>query len=522
MNAFLEIVAQLVAAVQPESWLEQRYFPFPNLKEPRGRFVDACVFRQDAHGALGLLWISFDGMSDLMTFPFRLARHGEDGDLISLSPWSLREASSDPFFFDSWKRALHNKTTIVTENGAHFRVRYVGGEPNLLALNVSSDRKSVLSRLEMVEAIKIFRILSRENNVSPEVEMLEYLSTQKTFLSFPRLIAVYEYIAKNSPVANIAISTEYIHNNGPLWHDYLARLQVARFPDPEKEKTSREAWDDVLSTTENLGRLLGEFHRAMTNARENPSLVPEANFGEHFKNWLVYVRDQLSGLCCSLEAVVPRYPHFSPTMTHLASVVEVVLSKVGLFDSYGFRIRTHGRIHLGHVLNGVKGLYLFDFGMDPNDDFDADARHHGLSKQPSLMDLAALSLSLRYAWYMTDRRGRSPIIEEFLVKEDSVVDKFDGISMDHSDVCALPIASRKLLDVEGALLRAYMSAIGEDSSAAELVPNAPGAFLALYDLLFLFRILVECKKDFSIGNPRLKTSLRILGEFSKTVMSRGV
>jgi predicted trehalose synthase len=517
VNAFLEIVAQLVAAVQPDAWRELRYFPFPHLESPRGRFFDACLFRQNANGALGLLWISFEGTADLMTFPFRLARHCEDGDLISLSPWSLREASADAAFFEAWKLAMHNRTALLTEKGAQFRVRVVGGEPNLLALNVSSDRKSVLSRLEMMEAVRIFRKVSFESAHSLEVEILEYLNQQKIFLSFPRLIAVYEYLGKDSPVVNIAMSTEYIHNNGPLWHDFLARLQHARFPDIKNERSSREAWDDVLCTAENLGRLLGEFHRAMTHARDNPTLVPEFNAGENRRQWLEFVEADINFQSLQLEGVAHKFPKFAQTLLNLPNITEVLLSSIAKFEGLGLRICVHGRVHLGHILSGVKGLSLFDFGADAGEEF-SNHKAHGL-KRPSLTDLAALNLSLRYAWYMTDNVGYSPIIEEFFNQEEAGGKESTHSNRDEGNF--LTASHRRLGDIENTVLRSYMSAIGEDSAAAELVPNAPGGFLALYDLLFFLRVLSECRRDFDVGNPRLKTSLRILEEFSHTIVSRG-
>ncbi len=463
-----------------------------------------------------MLWISFEGTPDLMTFPFRLARHCEDGDLISLSPWSLREASADTAFFESWKQALHNRSALLTEKGAQFRVRVVGGEPNLLALNVSSDRKSVLSRLEMMEAIRIFRTVSFENAYSLEVEILEYLNQQKIFLSFPRLIAVYEYAGRDTPVVNIAMSTEYIHNNGPLWHDFLARLQHARFPDMKKERSSREAWEDVLSTAENLGRLLGEFHRAMTHARDNPTLLPESNAGENRRHWLDQVQNEIDFLSLKLSGVAQKFSQFATTLLNLPNTAEILLSSIAKFDGLGLRICVHGRIHLGHILSGVKGLSLFDFGAEAGEDF--SNQQTGSPKRPSLLDLAALNLSLRYAWYMTDNVGYSPIIEEFFQQEGA-----SGCDVPHpvrDDKSFHTASHRRLADIENTVLRSYMSAIGEDSTAAELVPNAPGGFLALYDLLFFVRVLGECRRDFEVGNPRLKTSLRILEEFSHNVRNR--
>ncbi len=517
MNAFLEIVSQLIAAVEPDHWRTQRFFPFPELSNPRARLHDACIFRQNSSGALGILWVSFLGFDDLMTLPFRLARYSEDGDLISLSPWSLREASADREFFEAWKFVFHSKQILLTEQGAQFRCRPSGGEPNLLSLNVYSDSKSVLSRVELHEALKIFRVFKKSGGESLEVEMLEYLNQQKIFLQFPRLISVYEYSSRDSMRTNIAISSEYVQNNGAVWHDFLARLYHARFPDVERERSSREAWEGVLKSGESMGRLLGEFHRAMTHARENPNLVPEGNIGELRKSWFERVRKVLRDRLEWVDEAVQKFPQFATAFSALPGLSSNLLDRVAEFEDLGVRIRIHGRIHLGHILNGVKGLYLFDFGVTPGIDPGEDADFSRL-KHPALKDLAALNLSLRYAWTMTDRRGRSPILDEFLDKPiENRWESWFGLR----ERSAFPAVERRLADIESSVLRAYMSAIGEDASATELVPNAPGGFLALYDLLFYLRILRECKRDYRSGNPRLKTSLRILEEFVRGMENRG-
>jgi predicted trehalose synthase len=516
VNAFLEIVSQLVAAVEPEQWLNQRFFPFADISAPRARLSDACIFRQNATGALGVLWVSFLGSDDLMTLPFRLARYSEDGDLIYLTPWSLREASADREFFEAWKFVFHNKHVLLTENGAQFSCKSCGGEPNLLALNVYSDAKSVLTRVEQQEALKIFRVSNKDSGDCVEVEMLEFLNQQKIFLSFPRLISVYEYSSRDLFRTHIAISSEYVQNNGALWHDFLGRLNHARFPDVERERSSREAWFGVLKSGEQVGRLLGEFHRAMTHARDNPNLVPEGNTGEVRKAWLERIELAMISRSDWIDEAPIRFGKGSSALRNVRKIAKELLERVQQFESLGIRIRTHGRIHLGHILNGVKGLYLFDFGVTSGLDPGEDPEFSRL-KHPALKDLAALNLSLKYAWLVTDRRGRSPILDEFL---DRPIESRWESWFGSKDRPTLPAAGRRFADIESAVLRAYMSAIGEEASATELVPNTPGGFLALYDLLFFLRILRECKKDYKSGNPRLKTSIKILEEFVRDRRAR--
>jgi hypothetical protein len=256
----------------------------------------------------------------------------------------------------------------------------------------------------------------------------------------------------------------------------------------------------------------------MTHARDNPNLVPEANTGDVRKAWMERIELAMNSRSDWIDKAPSRLRQGSLALREARKISKELIDRVQRFESLGIRIRTHGRIHLGHILNGVKGLYLFDFGvmsgLDPGEDPEFSRLKH-----PALKDLAALNLSLRYAWLITDRRGRSPILDEFSTKPiESRWESWFG----SKDRPTLPSAHRRFSDIESAVLRAYMSAIGEEASATELVPNTPGGFLALYDLLLFLRILRECKKDYESGNPRLKTSVRILEEFVRDWRAREV
>jgi hypothetical protein len=513
VNAFLEIVGQLVAAISPSTWQEQRFFPYRKLSTPVARVFDACVFRQDAWGALGILWLEFAEASDLLVFPFRLARYSEDGDLISLTPWSLREASNDAVFFDSWKAALAHRPFLLTERGAQFRVRSASGRPNLLALNVFSDSKSFCTRIEQREALKVYRLCPKQSSETPEVEILEYLNQQKIFLNFPNLVSVFEYSSREIPRTVVATTTSYISNNGSLWHDYLARLQHARFPTAERMLSSLEAWHDVKRITEALGRTIGEFHRAMSNARENPALVPEGSGGEQKRQWL-QTQEQL--MRERLERLAPartRFPRFAMLFRKLEDFANDLFRRLVLVENPGLRIRIHGRVHLGHILNAHESLILFDFGSDPSSDLT-----HLRSKQSALEDLATLNLSLRYAWSMTERRASTPILDEFIGFH---ANGSEVARVDLSDISLVGDELRTIRAIEAIVFRSYQSVLSEDSTALELIPASPSDHAAVYEFLFFMRTIRECARDFASGNPRCTTSLRILDEFCRELVEQG-
>jgi hypothetical protein len=505
VNAFIEIIAQLVEAIPPGVWLQQHFFPFSTLSEPIGRLFDACIFRQSADGALGILWVEFEGVTDILVVPFRLARYNEDSDLITLTPWSLRDASSDSEFFEAWRVATHMRNPLPTAKNGVLKHRYCNGEPTLLALGIWSDSKYSLVRVESQDAFKIRRTLSRTHAESLEVEILEYLTQQTLFLNFPRLISVYDYSGQQVPRASVAISMKYLQNHGSLWQDLIARIQHARFPEKMRERSSRESWEYIIRKIETIGRLTGEFHRAMTYARDNAELTPESNTGEVRRKWIFELEHKLQTTLKQFEPVRQRFPGYFKLFDSLALTAEKLIQSVRSIHNLGLLIRTHGHLHLGQILIDGDSLFLLDYD---NDSFDEP--HFRRLKQPCLNDLASLILSLKYAWFMTERTSYAPTLEDFIDKESEFGKHVTTTKSHFSEPCSY---APQLAYLEATLVKYYKNAIFEDPASTELVPLAEKDFEALFTFCFFTRLLKETLRDFTAGNPRCKISLRILREF---------
>jgi predicted trehalose synthase len=506
MNAFLQIVAQLVESVPGDVWLEQRFFPFHELKSPRARLFDAVFFSQGAHGALGILWIQFEGCEDeLVNLPFRLARYSEDGDLISLSPWSLREASGDSDLYESWRRTLRAQNPVRTARDGCFTHRYAHGEPGLVALSIWSDTRNTCVRLESQEAYKIFRTFNRFTPDCMEVEVLEYLNQQDQFLNYPKVVSVFEYSSKEIKKAHVAFSSRYIHNQGTIWHDLTVRVQHARFPQPMQESSSHEAWDSVLRTAEQLGRLIGEFHQAMARARENPRLMPESNTGSARGNWLAMMTERLDWRLS--EVVQTSHVLFGGAfdLSRAQAYRDRILARVAAIEHLGLLIRVHGHAHLGQILLSNDQLFLLDFEADTLDD-----PKYREQKHSALKDVASIILSLRYCWMSTERSSFSHVFSDFIDPDSEFGRHVQSTRRQYVEPRTY---APRFEEIASVFLRFYRNTVLEDSGSAELVPAEASDFDAVLKLYSFMRILKETLRDYEAGNPRAKLTLRMLEEF---------
>lgn len=505
MNAFIEIIERLVASVSGQSWLEQSNFPFRHLKNPKGQVFDVCLFETSAQGALGFVWVEFLEVTDLYVFPFRLARYSEDGDLISISPWSFRDASSDNHFYEAWRIAQKHRNPLPTAKNGTFFHRKCGGEPSLIAIGIWSDTKNTCVRLDFQVAYKIFRTIEKEHPQSIEVELLTYLGSQSIFSNFAKLISVYEFSSKNIKKSHTAIGIKYIQNNGTLFPHFVSLLHKSRFPKKLKESASEEAWCNVLNIIESLGRIMGDFHKAMTLTPRGSDLSPDQTSAESKLYWLTVTTEKINQRLNKVMQLKDLYPIYSGVFYLLPTFVEKILNKIALANDLGLRIRNHGNIHLGQFLIGKDGIVLLDY---ESDDFD-DPSYRRL-KQPCLKDVASLIVSLRFAWYFTERKYYSSLTDG----NDNVEVKSLSI---HSTKIVETILPEKynpnLSEIESLFFKFYNHSLEENFGSSQLRPKTQETIDILFNFCFLMRILKEIIRDSNEGNPRPRIWFHILQDF---------
>lgn len=505
MNAFIQIIERLVEAVSGQTWLEQSNFPFKFIENPVGKVFDACLFETSAQGAVGFVWVEYNGTSDLYVFPFRLARYSEDGDLITIFPWSFRDASSDGRFYESWRLAQKQRNPFPTAKKGSFFHKKFGGEPSFIAIGIWSDAKNTCVRIDFQVTYKIFRTIEREHPQSIEVELLTYLGSQNVFSNFAKLISVFEFSSNNIKKSHTAIGIKYIQNNGTLFPHFVSLLHKARFPKKMKESQSEEAWNQVLELVESLGRTMGDFHKAMTLAPRGTDLMPDQTTAESKIKWLEVTSEKLYERLNKVMQMQVQYPIYSGVFYLLPGFIEKIIDQIKSADDLGLRIRNHGNMHLGQFLIGKDGLVLLDY---ESDNFD-DPTYRRL-KQPCLKDVASMIVSLRFAWYFTERKYYASLTDG----SDNIDIKVGNINTKKISETILPEKYQpNLKEIENLFFKFYNHSLEENIGSSQLRPRNLDIVHDLFNFCFLMRILKEIVRDSNEGNPRPRIWLHILQDF---------
>jgi hypothetical protein len=501
MDAFIEIIEKLVQSVPGQTWLEQNHFPFKTLESPQANVYDVCLFETNAQGAYGFLLIEFLNVEDLLIFPFCLARYKEDGDLISLTPWSLRNASSDSRFYESWRMAQKQKNPILTYKKGTFVHKKHSGEPSFVAMNIWGDAKNTCVRIDFQYAYKIYRTLERGFPQSNEVELLTYLGSQAIFKNFARLTSVFEYSSKEISKAHIAVGMLYVPNNGILFPRFVSLLHKSRFPQKFKEGVSVRAWQELLHLTESIGRLLGDFHKAMSLPPRNSELAPIMPSKSSQLEWFEIVSQKIDERLQLVLALQKYHPNYSGIFYLLPNYISKMKEQIQQLDDLGLRIRSHGHLHLGQILLGIDEPVLLDYDGDHYDD-----PVYRRLKQPCLSDFASMIISIRFAWHFTERKYYAPLDENIKIldiQNSNQMNSFVKIEKNQPS----------LIELESIFTKFYRHSLDENINSLHLRPKNPAKEKMLFNFCFVLKILKEIARESTEGNPRAKLWLHILQDF---------
>jgi maltokinase len=229
--------------------------------------------------------------------------------------------------------------------------------------------------------LKIIRRL--EAGVNPEHEMGRFLATRTSFRATPTLLGA---LRLDGPAgATLALVHRFIPNAVDGWKYTLERFRRPGGLDAAFLEEMRE-----------LGRRVGELHRALASDAADPVFAPEPVLQEDLQRWSASIMGELGvtladagRLHSDLERQRERLLEHARRLAHV--------------PPSGQKIRIHGDLHLGQVLRAEGQWLIFDFEGEPARTFTQRRE-----KYSPLRDVAGMLRSFDYAEATVLLEGNSP------------------------------------------------------------------------------------------------------------------
>ncbi len=277
--------------------------------------------------------------------------------------------------------------------------------------------------------MKLYRAI--ENGPNPDLEVGRFL-VDKGFAHVPPVLGAITLARASQPHGTVAMIQAYVPNEGDLWG--ATRVAVESFLQdalaepglPAVERESETFWLDLsraappdtahrligayLETARVLGRRIGEMHQTLASA--DPSQVdfaPEPMAPFHvralYQSIRSGVRNSLSLLQSRQKALSEQDRVMAEGLLRSTSQIDAGARRLLEQRIGGQRIRIHGDLHLGQVLDTGDDVMIIDFEGEP-------ARPLGERrlKRPALTDLAGMVRSFHYAAHWS-RMERGPSLD---------------------------------------------------------------------------------------------------------------
>ncbi|MGE3141338.1 MAG: maltose alpha-D-glucosyltransferase, partial [Thermoleophilia bacterium] len=359
--------------------------------------------------------------------------------------------------------------------------------------------------------LKLFRKI--EAGVNPDLELGRYLTERGGFSGTPPVAGSLEYVADGGEPATLAIVHRFVPNEGDSWRYTLDSLGLfydrvvtehMRAGGPPPPDTSAplleraaapvpaeidEMVGSYIQSAQLMGRRVAEMHVALAGDGIDPGLAPEP-FTPHYQRG---VYQSLRNLTARTMSALRRAR--SGMDEHLrAQAEELLAAQPALLDRFAaltrgplsaMRIRCHGDLHLGQVLNTGRDFMIIDFEGEP-------ARSIGdrRVKRTPMRDVAGMLRSFQYATSaaLLDQAARG-LVEP-------------GSEAEHE----LEAWGRAWCDgVSAAFLGAYL----EHSEGGSWIPDDPEDLAVLLDTSLLEKAVYEL--DYELNNRPTWVPIALLG-----------
>ena len=280
-------------------------------------------------------------------------------------------------------------------------------------LRVEQSNSSIIYGDRLI--LKLFRRL--DPGINPDLELGRFLTERAVFRRTPPVAGWIEYRAGRSAPRTLAILHGFVPSHGDAFEftchelrDYFERAAAARAEPPSipagglvellaafgPDEQSGSMAGAYLEAARLMGRRVAELHLALASEKEDPNFAPEPYSSlyqrstyQSMRNLEGHVFRQLAGRLATLPAEVREQAQkLLGYRARITACFEALLkTRVS-----AVRMRCHGDLHLGQLLNTGNDFVIIDFEGEPARSL-ADRRR----KRSALRDVAGMLRSFHYA-----------------------------------------------------------------------------------------------------------------------------
>lgn len=332
----------------------------------------------------------------------------------------IMDSSYDKHFRDFLLVSMGKETKIKVDEGG--TLLFNAGVFAKIDVNKEIDSKILRADQSNTAIIyndqyffKFYRKL--ENEINPELEIVQFLSEHTTFRHSPRYAGSVEYRDHDGGVIVFGLLQEKVENQGDSWvmtvdsvgrfyERLIAKSKTVKTPKlvnkvaikfeeaPEviQEFIGRGFYERMVR----LGQRTAEMHLALASNAANPAFAPE-NFTANYQRSLYsslrkLVKDRFNLLETTLHKLTPEVQELARKVLAMEDDVMQCFSEVYKVKIKTQKIRIHGDYHLGQVLFTGNDFIIIDFEGEPGFSF-SERR----LKKSALKDVAGMMRSIHYA-----------------------------------------------------------------------------------------------------------------------------
>ncbi|MCW3148203.1 maltose alpha-D-glucosyltransferase [Stutzerimonas stutzeri] len=271
---------------------------------------------------------------------------------------------------------------------------------------LSSEQSNSSAIIGHAMMIKLLRRVAP--GIHPELEMGRFLTAQG-FTHISAMLGQVNRIDKNGDPHALIVVQRYLDNQGDAWEwsintlDRAVRDQLAGGVSEHENQYSALA--ELEDFNQLLGQRLGEMHRVLAGAADDPAFALEPTKKAHAQEWAQAVTAELE------RALTLLGDHRGDLERKDAVLVDQLLGqreqliaevqRLAARTLGGVRMRVHGDLHLGQVLVAHGDAYFIDFEGEPSRPLEQRRR-----KLSPFKDVAGVLRSFEYAAAMTIRNAQ--------------------------------------------------------------------------------------------------------------------